>query len=228
MYERWNEIYQIMETWFTFFSALFTGFSLYLVYKGYGLAKDYKKQHEEKLKSEYSAITSEKIIFNIYQIDRLGESIFQGIHFLTINKFLASEPYSDIPEEFQQTYGRLTLLNKNFEDKIADLNSLISEILVLTDFLKDNQATLLAQSFKNSFYSIKFKVWQNLLTVDSESNHMLEKIDKQARLSHIYNKKMEFRGFCPMSLHDINFEEVKNYREFFDKFRLYLLKKHRP
>lgn len=52
MDERWIGKLQLMETWLAFLTAVFTGISLFLVWKGYLLAKDYLGQHRDKVKEE--------------------------------------------------------------------------------------------------------------------------------------------------------------------------------
>lgn len=76
MYERWNEFYQLMETWLSLFTALFTGFSVYVVWKGYKLAKEYKEQHEVKLKVERNHRFAEKMIQLLHEIDTLMSELF--------------------------------------------------------------------------------------------------------------------------------------------------------
>ncbi|WP_192346361.1 hypothetical protein [Algoriphagus sp. Y33] len=66
-----------METYFAFFTAVFSGFSLYLVWRGFQLAKEYLPQHKEKLTIERNHRFAEKMIEIIYKIDSEMSELFK-------------------------------------------------------------------------------------------------------------------------------------------------------
>jgi hypothetical protein len=78
MHERWSEIYQLLETYLALLTALFSGFSLFLVYKGYLLANQYKDQQKE-LKNLEELISIRRAL---YQDIKSMEEKFKIFYFL--------------------------------------------------------------------------------------------------------------------------------------------------
>ena len=63
MHERWNEIYQLVETYLALLTSIASIGSLVFVWLGYKLAKGFLDQHREKVKHEQK----QKIIIDIIE-----------------------------------------------------------------------------------------------------------------------------------------------------------------
>ena len=84
---------------------------------------------------------------------------------------------------------------------------------MLIDFLKDEEAKLLALKLKDSFWAIKIKIWSNHILVDGESEFSLEKMDPTKRKDYIREKRKDFKRFVPLSFHDLKFNEIKVFQK---------------
>lgn len=211
-----------------FFAAFFAGIQAFFLLKAYELAKDYLPQHKAKLRSEISAQLSEKIIFNLYELNRLGESLFDGIHLVSVNKLIKSEGYSDIPEKFKNIHSRLELVLKNLEERSEAIGEVMSNILMQTDFLKDETAKKLAEKLNFSFGSFSSKLQINFSTIDSESEFQLEQMNSIEKHIYIKEKYKEFKRFIPRNFNDLEFDQIKEFRKIHEEFRIHLLANHRP
>lgn len=104
MHDRWNEIYQLMETYLALFTAIASIGSLIFVGKAFYLAKGYLQQHKEKIKEERRLELIKSTIEKI------------GLFYLTANRLY------EVPQTF---------INK-FDDPINSVSSLID--VFFTDF----------------------------------------------------------------------------------------------
>lgn len=79
-----------METWLSLLTAIFSGLSLIIVWKGYLLAKDYLGQHEEKISIERRRLASENGLRALLHVDHSISMLFN------INKLVLEDKYNSI------------------------------------------------------------------------------------------------------------------------------------
>lgn len=53
-------------------------------------------------------------------------------------------------------------------------------------------------------------------------------MDPTKKKDYLHKKRIEFKGFVPLSFHDLNFNEIKVFQKNFENLRNHLLKNHIP
>lgn len=170
MDNRWIEIYQFMETWLALLTALFSGFSLLVVWKGYLLGKEYTSQHREKSKIDSDDKYAKLIIESMAEFGLLLKYILDYRHNLENVEEkerikIEESRFSDVKRK-SQIHLRFILPLFRKERKEAEINSYYSKIQtysriidneLLTDFVTSYLFTikLIFDEFKDKLLETK-------------------------------------------------------------------------
>lgn len=224
------EIYLTIDEYMDTFLALLTfsatAGSLYFVYRGYKLAEGWRKQHEEKLILEKSVSLSEKIIQNLYLIQSTCKSIFVLPDFISAQ--VKKNPYSNVPAEFQDKYGKLLILGDRLKSNSLMMGESFAQIEVWLDFLKDDKAKDFFEEVQVNYVLIQYRIESNTLELELMSEFELSGMSGDRRRIVVHEKQKEFKRFVPISYENDGFIEIVNFRQSLENFKNYILENHVP
>ena len=210
MDDRWIGIYQSMETWFAFLTALFSGFSLFLVRKGYILAKEYTSQHKEKSKIDSDDKYAKLIIETMAEFGLLLKYILDYRHNLENikekerikkeeNRFPDSKRKADIHLRFI-----LPLFRKEIKEQ--EINSYFSKIQTYSRIIDDELLTDFITSYLFSIKLIFDEFKDNLMKTKIE---MLEELKKSTVPNN--TKMYHLSQTLPKGIDDDNSHIIQQY-----------------
>ena len=115
-------------------TAIFSGFSLWLVCKGYKLAEDYLKQHNEKVTLERRRLAAENGLRALLYLDHSVTMLFNTAKLIKAHKYSplktrAKSQVAHVSPEFRAEAEQYALTAEIFrENYIEDLDSLMNKL----------------------------------------------------------------------------------------------------
>ncbi|WP_339708107.1 hypothetical protein [Algoriphagus aquimarinus] len=217
-----------METYLAFFTTVFSGFSLFLVWRGYELARSYIQQHQEKVIIERNLQWTEKIIETYFNIEMLGHDVFSKLSFYLVLNKMYSVDTSVVPMELRESLVKLELIYNEYEPRKGEFISLFSSIAVPVDFLKDEVAVEMHKKTIKNFINIFSAIKGSLDEIKGLTNSSIDHLGREEKNDFLNEKRIKLAKGIPSSFTDLKNKKVKKYHIQVKELKEYLMGKYIP
>ncbi|MBN3583285.1 hypothetical protein JYB64_12875 [Algoriphagus aestuarii] len=218
MHERWNEIYQIMETWLALITAIASIGSFIVVFLGYKLAKKFLEQHLKKIQLEDFFKNRSDLYFELESLDKIVKKItFSRIHYFETKLEVPTEieihwynmgPNSSVHFSAFDKDHIVEVFYRRIYNNHQLLTSSLKKIRSILTFLEDDQLINLLNQLSpkiESLISFNYHFFEDLVLTQLIEGTTYEKGSVKTREPERYNIRVDILNGYIRQLYSENF-----------------------